>query len=257
MADRPPRGTVLRHDEHPSESGVVERPRAARCLPALAMKPSIPATACELKSPPDVRRQSSPARSLDCSRATPRPHLLDPAGLPDYIDHLYRAAWALCGSRHDAEDLVQDTFATVLRRPRLLRDDNELGYLLRALRNTYVSRIRTASRRPQTCQLLEDDTPSQRESRIDAREIMAAIASAPAAYGDAVIAVDVLGMSYREAARALRIREATITTRLHRGRHHVARQLQGESARVPPRPRPRFIQTSTTTNLRRFDASQA
>jgi Sigma-70, region 4 len=33
-----------------------------------------------------------------------------------------------------------------------------------------------------------------------------------------VIAVDIVGLSYREAARALRVREATITTRLHRGR---------------------------------------
>jgi DNA-directed RNA polymerase specialized sigma24 family protein len=32
-------------------------------------------------------------------------------------------------------------------------------------------------------------------------------------------------MSYREAARSLRTRETTLTTRLHRGRQHVARQL--------------------------------
>jgi RNA polymerase sigma-70 factor (ECF subfamily) len=40
---------------------------------------------------------------------------------------------------------------------------------------------------------------------------MEAVASAPDPYRDAVIAVDVLGMSYREAARSLRAREATIT----------------------------------------------
>jgi RNA polymerase sigma-70 factor, ECF subfamily len=33
--------------------------------------------------------------------------VLDPAGLGDHVDRLYRAAWALCGSREDAEDLVQ------------------------------------------------------------------------------------------------------------------------------------------------------
>jgi RNA polymerase sigma-70 factor (ECF subfamily) len=54
---------------------------------------------------------------------------------------------------------------------------------------------------------------------------MRAVASAPALYQDAVIAVDVIGMSYKEAARALRAREATLTTRLHRGRQHVARAL--------------------------------
>jgi RNA polymerase sigma-70 factor (ECF subfamily) len=59
---------------------------------------------------------------------------------------------------------------------------------------------------------------------------MEAIAGAPPVYRDAVIAVDVIGLSYQEAARALRTREVTITTRLHRGRQHVARALEDERA---------------------------
>src|SRR5262249_45552030 len=59
---------------------------------------------------------------------------LDPARLGDHVDRLFRAAWALCGSREDAEDLVQETYARVLARPRLLRHEDDLGYLLRALR---------------------------------------------------------------------------------------------------------------------------
>jgi RNA polymerase sigma-70 factor (ECF subfamily) len=39
----------------------------------------------------------------------PPEHQLDPQSLGDHLDRLYRAAWALCGSREDAEDLVQDT----------------------------------------------------------------------------------------------------------------------------------------------------
>ena len=73
---------------------------------------------------------------------------LDPERLGDHLDQLYRAAWALCGSRHDAEDLVQETLLNVLKRPRLLRDGNEIGYLMRALRNTWASRYRTLAHRP-------------------------------------------------------------------------------------------------------------
>jgi RNA polymerase sigma-70 factor (ECF subfamily) len=164
----------------------------------------------------------------DRDHSPPRPHVLDPEGLSDHIDHLYRAAWALCGSQHDAEDLVQETFLNILKRPRLLRDQNELGYLLRALKNTYASRYRTAAQRPVEQRLIEDDAPPPYEPDYDAREIMQAIASAPDLYRDAVIAVDVLGLSYREAARALRTREATITSRVHRGRQHVARELISE-----------------------------
>ncbi len=86
--------------------------------------------------------------------ASPRPHELRPEALPDHIDRLYRAAWALCGSRHDAEDLVQETFAKVLKRPRWLRDDNEIGYLRlewRALKNTYASRYRGRRAASRSC----------------------------------------------------------------------------------------------------------
>ena len=73
-------------------------------------------------------------------------HELDPGVLGDHFDRLYRAAWGLCGSREDAEDLVQDTFARVLARPRVVRHDDDLGYLLRVLRNTFISSRRTRAR---------------------------------------------------------------------------------------------------------------
>ena len=160
--------------------------------------------------------------------------MLDPNRLGDYMGPMYRAAWALCGTRHDAEDLVQETFVNVLKRPRFVRDGSEIGYLLRALRNTYSSGYRTAARRPAERQLFEDDDPAApfTDDGISSRELMEAVASAPAPYRDAVIAVDLVGLSYREAARSLHTREATITSRLHRGRQHIARVLTEATAPV-------------------------
>jgi RNA polymerase sigma-70 factor, ECF subfamily len=178
--------------------------------------------------------RSPTAYSSSATRLLPREHssvrMLDPEALSRHIDQLYRAAWALCGSRHDAEDLVQETFLNVLKRPRVLRDGNEIGYLLRALRNTYCTGYRSSAHRRSDRALSEDDGAARHDGGFKTREIMEAIASAPALYRDAVIAVDLIGLSYREAARALRTREATITTRLHRGRQHVARALEGEPA---------------------------
>jgi len=160
-----------------------------------------------------------------------RERQLDPESLGDHIDRLYRAAWSLCGSREEAEDLVQETFARVLRKPRLLRSEDDIGYLLRVLRNTFISQRRTASRRPQTSplpdelDLVEDPRAVQPEARIESAELYAAISALPEPFRDALVAVDVVGLSYREAGRALRVREATLTTRLHRARQRVAASL--------------------------------
>jgi RNA polymerase sigma-70 factor, ECF subfamily len=168
---------------------------------------------------------------------------LDPQGLGDHIDRLYRAAWALCGSREEAEDLVQETFARVLRKPRVLRSDDDVGYLLRVLRNTFVSQRRTASRQPRAAplpedlDLVEDPHAVKPESGVESKELYAAISALPDEFRDALVAVDVVGLSYREAARALRVREATITTRLHRARQRVVRSLLGDDA-LAPKPRP-------------------
>jgi RNA polymerase sigma-70 factor, ECF subfamily len=158
--------------------------------------------------------------------------VLDPAGLGDHVDRLYRAAWALCGSREDAEDLVQDTFARVLAKPRLIRNDDDLGYLLRVLRNTFVSRHRANSRRPATTPMPEQFEPvdqnvgTRPEAAADARAVFAHIAALPDVFRDALVAVDVVGLSYAEAARALGTREATITSRLYRARAQVARGME-------------------------------
>jgi RNA polymerase sigma-70 factor (ECF subfamily) len=164
---------------------------------------------------------------------------LDPEALGDHIDRLYRAAWSLCGSREEAEDLVQETFARVLRKPRLLRSEDDIGYLLRVLRNTYFSQRRTASRRPQTTalpddlDLIEDRSAVRPEAKLESAELYAAISQLPDDFRDALVAIDVVGLSYRQAARALRVREATITTRLHRARQRVAQILEGSPANTP------------------------
>src|SRR5947207_15443182 len=81
--------------------------------------------------------------------ATPAPtRQLDPAAIGDHFDRLYRVALGYCGSRERAEDLVQDTYVRVLSRPRFLRNDDDLGYLLRVMRNTFISGQRRTSSRP-------------------------------------------------------------------------------------------------------------
>ncbi len=167
------------------------------------------------------------------SRVTTR--LLDPGTLGDHTDRLYRAARAMCGSHQEAEDLVQETFARVLKKPRLLHSDDDLGYLLRVLRNTFVSARRYCDRRPEypvaidELVFVEDRSALQPEAQLECSELYRAISALPDIFRDALIAVDVVGLSYGEAARALRVRQGTVTTRLHRARQRVADMLTDES----------------------------
>ena len=159
---------------------------------------------------------------------------LDSEVLGAHRGRLLRAATAMCGSRDSAEDLVQETVARILARPRLLRGDDELGYLLQALRNTFVTSKRTAARRPRVVMALDElraedwrAAPAAEDTVITA-EVFPAIDRLPDAFRLALVAVDVVGLSYREAARVLRVPEATITTRLYRARQRVARELDPE-----------------------------
>lgn len=161
-------------------------------------------------------------------------HELDPEAAGDHIDALYRAACAMSGSRAVAEDLVQETYVKVLSKPRIIRHDDDLGYLVKALRNTWYSHLRDERKvRDSTAHGVEDvdeiaqDASSSRgrsdpQGSLEASAVLDAVAALPEPYRETVAAVDVTGLSYSEAARALGVREGTVMSRLYRGREQVA-----------------------------------
>ena len=202
------------------------------------------------------RRESArPGPRTDPSRCGPK--RLDPEIIGAYLGPLVRAASALCDSRESAEDLVQDTVTRILSRPRLLRGGDERAYLMQALRNTFVTSQRTAARRPRLVTALEELDPADRrtgarpEEALIARQVFPAIAHLREPFRLALVAVDIAGLSYREAAQILGAPEATITTRLYRARQRVARELDPERPAIrhqsaasaagvqPPTPHPR------------------
>ena len=146
------------------------------------------------------------------------PRKLDPERLEAHLDRLYRAALGMCGSREEADDLVQETCLQVLRKPRFIRSGDDLAYLVGVLRNVYRPLLGVD----------EDVAASERatgpalDAAVEAHEALAAVAALADEYRDAVVAVDLAGLSYREAAKALGTREGTIMSRLYRGRERVA-----------------------------------
>jgi RNA polymerase sigma-70 factor (ECF subfamily) len=161
---------------------------------------------------------------------------LAPESLSDHVGRLYRAAYGLCGSRQDAEDLVQDTFERVLRRPRILRSrDHDLAYLLSVMRNTWISSAR--GRRIQTVAVEPDELAEAATTSddpvvtqvVEGGALYAAVHALSEPLREAVVAVDIVGLSYREAADALGCKEGTIMSRLHRARGQLAAELQVEA----------------------------
>jgi RNA polymerase sigma-70 factor, ECF subfamily len=157
---------------------------------------------------------------------------LDAESALRHLDRLQAAALALCGNRADAEDLVQETYVTLLRRPRRLRGSSELAYLMTMLRNRYIDDRRTAARRRVTPGLFEvEDSPDPRaglrpDRVAEDREVLDVVHALDSPFRETIVAVDVLGLSYKEAAVALDVPVGTVMSRLARGRDRVIRTLE-------------------------------
>ena len=125
--------------------------------------------------------------------------------MPDDLNRLYRLARAIGGSRALAEDLTHETFARALARG--------AGSDFTVLARTLLELADAA----------EDRAPA--EPVLLAGEIYAAVADLPRDLRDAVALVDVAGMSYEEAGRALDIPPGGVLSRLLHARAELARRL--------------------------------
>ena len=153
--------------------------------------------------------------------------MLDPSTLGDHLDRLYRAACALTGNRAAADDLVQETYARVLAKPRRITGDDDIGYLVRTMRNIFLDQRRQLARRatdavdPETFDRVESAGIAGPQAAAEQREVMGFISGLPEDFRDVLVAVDVAGLSYKEAADALGVPEGTVMSRLYRARRRV------------------------------------
>ena len=164
--------------------------------------------------------RARPGRELEVQRRSHR-------------DRLFRAACVLCRSRQDAEDLVEETYASVLRRPGYIHGGENLAYALRMLCDNGISKYRNSSRQPESGALDESielamhSGGDPRMRAIETRAIYEAVSQLSEPLRDALVAVDIIGLSAKDAAKALGIRRSTVTSRLYRARDQVATTLGG------------------------------
>src|SRR5689334_15682246 len=188
------------------------------------------------EAPPDAARIASEAR--DRVRFEE-----DALALSDQV---YRVARHLTGSREEAEDLVQETYARAFRSWRSFTPGTNLrAWLLRILTNLNIDRGRRRQRSPDMQPLEEGDyylynrleesgrEPQVDQERVDERlsqdDVVSALSAVPHDFRDVVVLVDIGDFSYADAAQILEIPIGTVMSRLHRGRRILKRELADEA----------------------------
>jgi RNA polymerase sigma-70 factor (ECF subfamily) len=158
-------------------------------------------------------------------------------------DQVFRVARHLVGSRDEAEDLMQETYARAFRSWRSFTPGTNLrAWLLRILTNLNIDRGRRQQRAPQTTSIdehgdyylydkLEEAAgkPLDEErivERLSQDSIVDALTHVPHDFRDVLVLVDIGDFSYADAAQILEIPIGTVMSRLHRAR----RILKGELA---------------------------
>ena len=160
-------------------------------------------------------------------------------------DQVYRVARHLVGSRDEAEDLVQETYARAFRSWRSFQPGTNLrAWLLRILTNLNIDRGRRQQRTPDLQPLEEGDYflynkleasadgPTDEErvvERLSQNDVVTALSEVPHDFRDVLVLVDIGDFTYADAAQILDIPIGTVMSRLHRGRR-ILKKAMAESA---------------------------
>jgi RNA polymerase sigma-70 factor, ECF subfamily len=164
----------------------------------------------------------------------------------DLSDQVYSVARHLSGSKEEAEDLVQETYARAFRSWRSFTPGTNLrAWLMRILTNLNIDRGRRKQRAPQMTSLDEKgdyylyDKLEEAEGRpldeerviekLSQDSIVEALTQVPHDFRDVLVLVDIGDFSYADTAQILDIPVGTVMSRLHRARRILKRELAEEA----------------------------
>ena len=153
------------------------------------------------------------------------------------FDQLYNFAHWLTQDRHEAEDLVQETYAKALRGfSGFQPGTNFRAWIFRILRNSFLtSRTGLKSTVP-----LEEDAPETIPSddlspeamlleQANRQSVREALDELSLPFREILLLCDVEEMSYEEIAQVLAIPQGTVMSRLHRARKALRARLLAKS----------------------------
>ena len=161
--------------------------------------------------------------------------------IDDHLDAVYRYAYRLTGTVHDAEDLTQQVFLLAQQRLDQLREaDRARGWLFTILRNSFLKMVQRTQPVPATSVGLNlEAVPAEGENgqAVDSAELQAAIDELPAEFRVVVAMFYFEECSYREIAEKLDLPMGTVMSRLARAKGHLRSKLfETEPVRAKPTP---------------------
>jgi RNA polymerase sigma factor (sigma-70 family) len=156
--------------------------------------------------------------------------LVEGAGFESFYraerDGLFGALVLITGSRHEAEELTQDSFLAVWERwDRVAVMENPAGYLYRTAMNAFRRRRRRAALAVRRAVTFRSDPDVF--AAADARQVVArALAQLSKRQRAALVLTELLGFSSEEAGRALGIKAVTVRVLASQGRDAMRRSME-------------------------------
>lgn len=158
-----------------------------------------------------------------------------------YIDQLYRVAYHLTKTKHDAEDLVQDTYLrAIINYGKFEPGTNLKAWLTKILYNLFVNRyhhdkkIAAFERHPTDTETswldkVEGNAPGPEAEFLQMElkdKLKEALDSLSEEFAAPIVLVDIGGFSYAEVAEIISCPIGTVRSRLFRGRNSLASKLR-------------------------------
>ena len=152
-----------------------------------------------------------------------------------YQEQLRRFGRRTCRDQLDSDDVVQEAFLKLARRPDVQRDPGVLSWLFTVVKNACLRLSRKMGIRhlQLTARLADDESGASAPSPEEALErfriaecIHAAIARLDHPYREVVILRDLEGIPGPQVCESLGISEAAMKSRLHRARETLRATLQ-------------------------------
>ena len=154
-----------------------------------------------------------------------------------HYEPVFRFAYRLSGTSHEAEDISQQAFLDAQRKLDTLRDPDKVrAWLFMIVRNLYRRRIRDRVTRGEfALEVLADpidqkqDSDKRVEQALDSESLQQVLNELPEEFRSVLLLFYFRELSYREIAEQLDVPIGTVMSRLSRGKKQLRERISPES----------------------------